>query len=332
MKEIHGPYLIHHPLFDTYETKPTIEESPERFAMIGQSYLLQSPEIVMKGGGCGEPALYRLSPLEVVSPSPCTREDLQLFHSEAYLSELEQECLSLGEGEVHELDPDTLIIRESYNIAKLAVGSALKAADLANRTYRAFALVRPPGHHAHSNHASGFCLLNNIAIASEKLRLRGHRVLILDTDLHLGDGTLEYVEGRENVFYLSLNQEGIWPYQHPEDTHNSRNIFLPSETDDKDYINVLRKELPRVIRDVNPTIIAVSAGFDTLQGDLSSGLQRKHSEEVGLQLTANSYSYLWQMLNHSLIPYFAVLEGGYSPENVRAGVESFFSVAIHPTG
>jgi len=302
MKDVGGRYLVFDSSSLQLDLGPGCLESPDRLSLVEEAFDLEE---------------------FAYPPLVCTPEHLTLFHSPGYIRRIEDLCQDLGEGEVGMLDEDTRIVSQSYQAARHAVGSALRAAELARRGYNSFALVRPPGHHAYEDHSAGFCLFNNIAIASEYLRQKGEKILIIDIDLHLGDGTMQYAAGRDGVFFFSLNHENLWPYVHPEDARNTLNIPLPDGTADEKYIATLHHNLVPIINTFKPSIIAVSAGFDTHGTDL---LYHGETLKGGFQLTDASYKYLWRLLNTTLLPHFAVLEGGYNPLSVSTGVTSFFEV------
>ncbi|HLC89131.1 MAG TPA: histone deacetylase [Candidatus Nanoarchaeia archaeon] len=257
---------------------------------------------------------------------------LTLFHTQRYIDSIRDFCSSLKPEEARKRtaeESDNWYARYSYLAACHAVGAAVKAAKLARQGQNSFAAVRPPGHHAQADQDGGFCIFNNMAIATEYLRrsqkrknqrrATPERIIILDLDLHLGDGTLDYAQDRERVFYFSINHENLWPYQHPEDSENTEHIFLPEGTEDDRYINILEERLIPAIRRFKPTIIAVSMGFDTHHLD--------HEEfggvlKGGFDLTQRSYATLREILYETALPHFYVLEGGYNPKSVEEGMLS----------
>ncbi len=254
--------------------------------------------------------------------NPADEKALKLYHSESYIWRIKKFCAGLELREVAQIDSnsDNWFSKGSYRAATAAVGAAIKAADYAQNATSAFAVVRPPGHHAHQDYGSGFCIFNNVAIATEYLVQQGEKVMIVDVDLHLGDGTLAYAEGRDNIFYFSINHDNLWPYQQPEDTENTEQVWLPEGTTDGRYIKTLEERLSPAIDQFNPKIIAVSIGFDTHTYD------RNGFGNVlggGFNLTAESYKHLNNLLIRKAIPYFLVLEGGYSADSIKEGVQAF---------
>ena len=126
--------------------------------------------------------------------------------------------------------------------------------------------------------------------------------------------------GKEEVFYFYINGEGLWPHLEPDELPNAEHIFLPAGTDDQRYLAVLQDRLVPTIKQFDPSIIVVSAGFDTFHLDYQN---YREALGGGFMLTEKSYKAIWKILDEVLVPYCAVLEGGYDPESVVAGVRSF---------
>ena len=230
-----------------------------------------------------------------------------LVHSKSYLKKIRESCMN------NEYLAEINLTPASYEAAITAVGLAVIAAEKDN-----FAIVRPPGHHASNEKASGFCLFNNIAIASQKLVNEGKKVFIFDFDGHHGDGTQSIFYESNKVFYCSIHQMNSFPYTgSPTETGSglgagfNLNIPLLPGCDDKVFLQVLEKIIA-VARDFEPDIIAVSAGFDGFEEDKLLGLKFTHKAyyECGLRLRKN--------FQH----VFAVLEGGYHSK-VKECIEAF---------
>jgi len=213
---------------------------------------------------------------EFVMPKPASEEDLLLVH---------------GKGHVEYVRAHQLV----YEIALLAVGGAIKASEIALQGEPSFGLIRPPGHHASSNSSWGFCYFNNIAISIEKLRREDkiNNALIVDIDLHYGDGTANIFQGESEVTYF-----------HP-DAWN-RQAFL----DEISGFLAARKE--------KVDMVAVSAGFD------------RHEQDWGGMLKSEDYFTIGKTIKEFAEKAcngkrYAVLEGGYNHSvlgrNVRALLE-----------
>lgn len=201
---------------------------------------------------------------------------------------------------------ETFIDRLSYRTACAAVATSIYAAEA-----RGFALVRPPGHHAHHSFTHGFCLFNNMAIATRALLENGERVLVLDLDVHHGCGTEELLEGQEDARMISLYQKDIWPKdEHYTYAENCIHLPLEGKVDDRKYMGIFQREVLPKIEEWDPTVIGVSLGLDTFI-----------EESYGWKLTVQSIREIKRMLGRWQM--FGILEGGYTPGAIRAGVTAF---------
>jgi acetoin utilization deacetylase AcuC-like enzyme len=208
--------------------------------------------------------------------------DLTLVHSRAYLRQLEAFC-ERGGGQ---LDPDTFAGPDSWAAARRAAGAGLSAVEAlaAGQADVAFVAARPPGHHALTDRAMGFCLLNNVAVAAAKLAAAGERVLIVDWDVHHGNGTQAIFWDDPRVLYVSTHQAPFYPgtggveeVGGPEARGLTVNIPLPAGATG----DVVRRALDDVVAPAvdgfGPTWVLVSAGYDAHRDDpladlaLSSG-------------------------------------------------------------
>jgi len=168
------------------------------------------------------------------------------------------------------MDPDTYVRPQTYEIALLAAGGTVLAAKTAlEKGTPAFALVRPPGHHAGSYHGGGFCYFNNVAVAAEELRRKVDRVAIVDYDLHHGNGTHDIFYSRRDVLYISTHQSGIFPGTgYIDDLGNGKGegynicIPLPGGCGDTTFELFVNKILAPVLTSYKPDAILVSLGAD----------------------------------------------------------------------
>jgi acetoin utilization deacetylase AcuC-like enzyme len=213
----------------------------------------------------------------VRAPRPATRDELERVHTRRYLEYLEGLA-----GQAAALDVDTFTSPASVEIAALAAGAAIQAADHAvDRRDPAFALVRPPGHHAEADRAMGFCLYNNVAVAAAHALTRGlDRVAILDYDVHHGNGTQWMFYDDPRVLYVSTHQDPFYPGTGAAGETGSGagegftlNIPMSAGATDGDYDRVYGELIVPAITRFRPQLLLVSAGFDAHEDDPLGGMR-----------------------------------------------------------
>jgi acetoin utilization deacetylase AcuC-like enzyme len=254
----------------------------------------------------------------LVEPEPAKIEDVELAHESDYIRLVEK--ISKRGGGVLDLG-DTTISAKSFDTALFAAGGALNAVNLVmNRKFQnAFALVRPPGHHAGPYYALGFCLFNNVAIAATHLlkEFGLDRVLILDVDSHHGNGTQEIFYETDKVLYVSLHHDskGFPGTGFTDEVGDDKgmgytvNIPFPFHVDDQVYLEAVNQIVLPIARRYKPQFILVSAGFDGHYSDPVGELSLStfcYVETFEKILTLASQSCDGKMV--------AVLEGGYSQD------------------
>ncbi len=275
--------------------------------------------------------------VEMVQPRPATDIDVARVHTPALRARLKA-----TQGKHVVLDADTRVSPRSYEAALLAAGAAVGAtrAVLEGQARNAFALVRPPGHHAEPDEMMGFCLLNNAAIAAEAARAAGaERVLVLDWDVHHGNGTQAVFWKRSDVLYQSVHQYPFYPGTGaPTDvgegpgTGFTVNCGLPAGRTDADFGAVFHDLLLPVAAAFAPDLVIVSAGFDPHEDDPIGGMV---CTERGFAAMCTLVKQFADATAHGRL--VLLLEGGYSlvglPRSVHACLEVLTGRAEEfPTG
>jgi acetoin utilization deacetylase AcuC-like enzyme len=248
---------------------------------------------------------------EVHEPRPATQDELARIHDREYIS-----LISETAGKATALDPDTYTSPDSYEVARLAAGAAIGCVEhvLEGNGRRAFAMVRPPGHHAERNRAMGFCLFNSVAIAAAHARTRGlARVAIVDYDVHHGNGTQWSFYDDRSVLFISSHQYPYYPgtgaatdIGRGEGLGFTVNLPMDAGGTDANYELAYNSVAFPVLRQFRPELILVSAGFDALDGDPLAGMRLSVNEFA--RLTATICAIADEYCSGRVV---AVTEGGY---------------------
>lgn len=270
-----------------------------------------------------------------VKPMDATALDpalARLVHTERHIA-LVQEIVEKADasGEQGRLDVDTVVSGRSWDAALAAAGCAVDAtrAVLTGQTRTAFAAVRPPGHHAESDRPMGFCLLNNVAIAAAVARDEGlaRRILIVDWDVHHGNGTQEIFYSDPNVYYLSMHQSPFYPGTGASSESGSgaglgttRNLPMPPGLDPAVYVESLVEAVEEVAIEFAPELLIISAGFDAALHDPLGGftLESEHFRLLTEQIVDRTVA----STDGRTV---SVLEGGYNPAELGRNVVSHLS-------
>ena len=260
---------------------------------------------------------------------PASIAQLQRVHTSDHIEAVKAAAAEAERtGGIVALEADTVMSAASWDAAIAAAGCAIDAVDLvmSGRSRTAFALCRPPGHHATPDRAMGFCMFNNAAVAARAAQAEHgvERVLIIDWDVHHGNGTQDAFYNDPRVFYASLHIDGHYPGTGTAGETGvgagigtTLNVPLPSGTTAADYRRIFSATVASAFAAARPELVIVSAGYDCLAGDPLGGLLLEPDDMHGMTC---------EVLEHAAGSaggrVVLLLEGGYAPARAGAGVVS----------
>jgi len=301
--------LVYHPAFLEHDMGMGHPESPNRLRAIVRQ-LEQSGTMVQ---------------LPQIEPRVAEDEWVAQVHTRAYVASLKQQAPASGRVS---LDPDTSMSPGSLTAAYLAAGGVLAGVDaiMQQRVDHVFCAVRPPGHHAEADRAMGFCLLNNVAIAARYAQKKHglSRVLIVDWDVHHGNGTQHSFEDDPSILFFSTHQYPHYPGTGRESEHGrgegegyTINVPMEAGEGDDEYRAVFHNILVPAAERFKPELVIISAGFDA----------HKDDPLASMGLTEAGYGELTGIVagiakNHAQGRILSSLEGGYNLTALAASVDA----------
>ncbi|NUM79471.1 histone deacetylase [bacterium] len=303
--------FVYHPAYLAHEAQGYHPENPGRLQHILKR--LEQSGVIQK--------------LQVITPAEADLSWIQLIHTTDHIRRIQKASSSHAF-----LDADTYVNSFSYSAALTACGGMISAVDavMKGQVENGFCAVRPPGHHAESDRAMGFCLFNNVALAAryaQKQYAIG-KILILDWDVHHGNGTQEIFWTDSTVMYISLHQWPLYPGTGSRDeTGESEgkgftlNFPMPSGCGDAEYFQLFNTVIRSAIEKFQPELILISAGFDAHEKDPLA--QMKVTTQGFAEMSTTIKELAQRLCSSRLI---SVLEGGYHLQALAESVEAHIRV------
>jgi acetoin utilization deacetylase AcuC-like enzyme len=302
-----GVGFVYDDIFLKHETPPWHPETSERLVPILNH--LKNSELWEK--------------LIHIKPRKADYEDIALVHARSYIEKIK----NFGVGY---LDGDTFMSENSLEASLYAAGAVIEAVERCKNEeiQKAFCAVRPPGHHAEVDRAMGFCIFNNIAVGARYAQKIGYkRVFIIDFDVHHGNGTQHIFEEDDTVFYFSTHQYPHYPGTGRESERGrgkgegfTCNVTMQAGSGDKDYLHVYHDILPGLVKNFEPNIVLVSAGYDIRREDPLSSIRISNEGIHGI---------VHNILASTDKPVIFALEGGYDLEALGESVKITVEEMVH---
>ncbi len=256
-----------------------------------------------------------------------TKEQLESVHESSYIDSVRSSCLQESSP-----SPETVVSEGSWQAALDSAGGAVQMVEilLGGDTVTGFCGLRPPGHHATTTQAMGFCLFNNVAIAAQHALEHGcERVMVFDWDVHHGNGTNDIFYNSDSVLYFSIHQIPLYPGTGSMQNHGrdkgegyTVNLPVPPGTGELEYLSLMTHLVEPITKSYRPDLILVSAGYDAHRDD----------PLANIELTEASYatmtSRIRQLSEELEAPFGFVLEGGYDLDALAASVAATMKAAV----
>jgi acetoin utilization deacetylase AcuC-like enzyme len=308
-----GVGLVYDPVYLKHNTGDHVENAARLEVIIGE---LEETGLMQR--------------LKAIKPRPATTRELLLAHERQYISSI-QGMAQKGGGW---LDADTVMTADSFDVACLAAGGVLAAVDavMVGEVASTFALVRPPGHHATTQRAMGFCLFNNVAVAARYAASRYYLedILIIDFDVHHGNGTQDIFYNDRCIKYISTHQFPHYPGSGNLGETGTRltagttiNIPLPAGSGDIEYLRIFGEIIVPAVRCLAPQLILVSAGYD---GHWADNMSMMQISTLGFARMVNVIKNLAGELCQGRL--VLALEGGYEFKALAASVRATFEALL----